>query len=63
MELIDRAWSQFPDGDRRQVAQALLGILAPVDLGGAVTAEIRSLCERAVIQWRERIKQRTYQEG
>src|SRR6267378_734375 len=50
MELIDRAWSRFPDGDRRQVAQALLGILAPVDLGQPVTPEIRSLCERTVLQ-------------
>jgi hypothetical protein len=63
MELIDRAWSHFPDGDRRQVAQALLGILAPVHLGEPVTPEMRSLCERTVLQWRERIKVRTYQGG
>ena len=63
MQLIDRVWSHFEDGDRRQVAQALLGILGPVDAGAPVTPEIRHLCERAVIQWRDRIKHRTYQRG
>ena len=63
MELINRAWSHYPHGERRQVAQALLGILAPVDLGWPVTAEIRGLCERAVMQWRDRIRARAYEEG
>ena len=60
MELINRAWSRYPDGDRRQLAQALLGILAPMDVGEPVTSEVRTLCERTVIQWRERIKAKTY---
>jgi hypothetical protein len=61
MELVDRCWRQHADGDRRQLAQALLGILAPLDAGAEVTREIRILCERAVIQWKERIRARTYQ--
>lgn len=60
MELIGRCWARYADGDRRQLAQALLGILAPIDHGAPVTPEIRSLCERVVTQWRSRIQARTY---
>ena len=60
MPLIDRCWPHYSDGDRRQLGQALLGILAAIDDGSPVTPEIRSLCERTVIQWRERIHVRMY---
>src|SRR6266404_679717 len=56
MELVDRCWRHHADGDRRQLAQALLGILGPIDAGAQVTREIRTLCERAVMQWKERIR-------
>jgi hypothetical protein len=61
MELINRCWSRYPEGDRRQLAQALLAILAPLDRSGAkATPEIRGLCERVVLQWRERILAQRY---
>jgi len=61
MELINRAWGRYPDGDKRQLGQALLGVLEPLDhVGAKVTPEIRSLCERVVLQWRERILERKY---
>lgn len=60
LELIDRCWQKYADGDRRQLAQALLGILAPIDHGAKVTQEIRTLCERTVLQWIERIRERHF---
>jgi len=61
MDLINRCWARYTDGDKRQLGQALLGVLAPLDhLGATVTPEIRALCERVVLQWRERILERKY---
>ena len=61
MDLINRCWGRYVDGDKRQLGQALLGVLHPLDHKGAtVTPEIRSLCERVVLQWRERILERKY---
>ena len=61
MDLINRCWGRYLDGDKRQLGQALLGVLYPLDQRGAtVTPEIRSLCERVVLQWRERVLERKY---
>ncbi|MBI4500225.1 MAG: hypothetical protein HY700_03595 [Gemmatimonadetes bacterium] len=53
MQLIDRHWPQYSDDDRRQLAQALLAVLAGLDSTTGVTPELRNLCEGIVASWRE----------
>ena len=55
MELINRCWKSYPDGERRQLAQVLLAILTPLNRDApTVTEELRQPCEAAVVEWIEK---------
>ena len=49
MELINRCWGRYPDGDKRQLGQALLGVLEPLDHIGARRSPRK--CARSVNAW------------
>lgn len=51
-------WGKYPDGEQRQLAQALLGLLEPLLNApkGAVPEPLRQECERVVREWEVRAK-------
>ena len=52
MELISRCWHKRSEGDRRELAQVLLTILAPLNARPTkVTNDLRAQCETAVVEW------------
>ncbi len=52
MELINRVWGRYPEQDKRQLAQALLAVLAPLNTASPkVTPEMRAECLKAVNLW------------
>jgi hypothetical protein len=52
MELVDRAWKACPEEAKRQLAQALLAILAPLNVAKPkVTADLRRECLDTVNLW------------
>jgi hypothetical protein len=52
MELINRVWGQYAEQDKRQLGQALMAVLAPLNAAQPkVTPEIRAESLRAVNLW------------
>jgi hypothetical protein len=52
LELVARRWGDRREGERRQLAQVLVGILEPLNRPDArVTDDLRNACEQAVATW------------
>jgi hypothetical protein len=55
MQLVNRGWPQYSDGERRQLAQILLAVLAPLNVPDAkITDRMRAACGDAVHDWLKR---------
>ncbi|MBI4501231.1 MAG: hypothetical protein HY700_08730 [Gemmatimonadetes bacterium] len=53
LQVVSRHWAAYPEGERRQLAQALLTLLEPLlsAPAGTIPAELRAECERLVQFW------------
>jgi hypothetical protein len=51
MLLVDRRWYAYPTSERRQLAQALVLLLSPVQDPSAISSTIRDDCERIAVEW------------
>ena len=58
LRTVYRHWGAYPEGERRQLAQALLALLEPLLNAplGTVPENLRKECERVVSEWEVKAK-------